>query len=179
MSRKLKQMIETELKDRYGGVREAVVVNAVGLTGIDANLLRRQLRAKKYEMHVVTNRLFRRSSAGTPMASLAKAMSGPCAIVTGGGTAVEIAKELLKIAETFPKLELKIGLVEGIDEPMAVGDVAKLRTRTEVIGDVAAMAISPGKKLAGAVRGPGGGLAACLKALIGKLENGEAVAKVA
>jgi len=168
VSRKLKQMIETELKDRYGAVREAVVVNAIGLTGVDANVLRRQLRAKKYEMHVVPNRLFRRSSAGTPMASLAKAMSGPCAIVTGGGTAVEIAKDLLKI-----------GLVEGLDEPMAVGDVAKLRTRTEVIGDVAAMAIPPGKKLAGAVRGPGGGLAACLKTLIGKLEKGEAVAKVA
>jgi large subunit ribosomal protein L10 len=179
MSRKLKEMIETELKTRYGSVREAVLVNAVGLTGVDANLLRRQLRAKKYEMHVVPNRLFKRSSSGSAIEPLAKAMSGPCAIVTGGGTAVEMAKELLKFAESFPKLELKIGLVEGIDEPMPVPELAKLRGRLEVIGDVAAIAISPGKKLAGAVGGPGGGLAACLKTLIGKLEKGEAVAKVA
>lgn len=179
MSRKLKEMIETELKARYGQIREAVIVNAVGLTGVDANLLRRQLRAKQFEMHVVSNRLFKRCSSGSAIAPLAKAMSGPCAIVTGGGTAVEIAKELLKLAETFPRLELKIGLVEGIDEPMGVPELAKLRGRTEVIGDIAAMAISPGKKLAGAIGGPGGGFAACLKTLIGKLEKGEAIAKVA
>lgn len=179
MSRKLKEMIENELKSRYGELREAVVVNAVGLTGIDANLLRRELRAKKYEMHVVPNRLFLRSSAGSALAPLAKAMTGPCALVTGGGTAVEIAKELLRFAEKFPKLEVKLGLVEGIDEPLAATEVAKLRSRTEVIGDVAMLAISPGKRLAGAVRGPGGGLAACLKSLIGKLEKSEAITKVA
>ncbi len=177
MSRVVKEMIESELKGRYGGIREAVVVNPIGLTGNDANSLRRHLRSKNYEIHVVSNRMFRRATAGTPLASLADSMDGPCALVTGGGSAIELAKELLRIAADFPKLELKLGLVEGLDSAMPVEDVAKLRGRLEIIADIAACAISPGRKLAGAIRSPGARIAGCLKTIIEKVEKGEPIAK--
>ncbi len=92
MSRKLKETVEGELKSRYGEAREAVVVNVIGLTGVEANKLRGQLRGKKLEMHVVKNRALRRVVASGPLAPLAGALSGPCALITGG-TAVETAKE--------------------------------------------------------------------------------------
>lgn len=61
MSRRIKQLVESDLKARYGDLREAVVVNLIGLTGTDNNKLRRVLRAKKLQMHVVPNRAFRRA----------------------------------------------------------------------------------------------------------------------
>jgi ribosomal protein L10 len=179
MSRKIKEMVEGEMKSRYGALKEALVVNAIGLTGVEANNLRRELNKKKWEMHVVPNRLFRRASEGTALSPLAKKMTGPCAIVTGGPSAVEMAKEFLKIAEAFPKLELKIGLVEGLDDPMPVAELSKLKTRGEMIGDVIMLAVSPGRRLAGAVKAPGGKIAACIKTVIEKLEKGETIAKVA
>lgn len=179
MSRKMKQMVESELKGRYGALTEALVVNVIGLTGVDNNKLRRALRNKKLDMHVVPNRAFRRASAGTSLEALSKALTGPCAIVSGGESAIEMAKELVRIAVEFPKLELRFARVEGFDEPVGLEAASKLKSRVETIGDAVMLIVSPGRRLAGAVRAPGGKVAGCIKSLIEKLEKGEAVAKVA
>lgn len=179
MSRQLKEMIKGELENRYGDCGEALVVNVIGLNGVDANRFRRELRTHQIEMHVVQNRLLKRVVGDRRLKPLAKAMSGPCALITGGSSIVETAKLLLKMAAEFPKLELKVGLAEGLDAPLSIEDISKLRSRGEVIGDVVMLAVSPGRRLAGALRGPGGRVAGCLKTVIDKLEKGETITKVA
>jgi hypothetical protein len=54
-----------------------------------------------------------------------------------------------------------------------------MRGRLEVLGDVAAAMVAPGRRLAGCLRSSGGRLAGCLKAVVEKLEKGETVQKVA
>lgn len=179
MSRQLKENIEQHLRGRYSDCSEALLVNAIGLTGVDANRLRRELRSKNIEMHMVPNRMLRRAVKDRKLAPLAGAAAGPCALVTGGSSIVETAKLLMKLATDFPKLELKIGIAEGLDAPLSIEDVSKLRSRGEVIGDVVMLAVSPGRRLAGAIRAPGGRVAGCLKTIIDKLEKGEAISKVA
>lgn len=89
---------------------------------------------------------------------------------------IETAKELVKLATEFPKLELKIALVEGFDDILPLADASKLRSRVETIGDLVLMTISPGRKLAGAIQSSGGKIAGCLKAIIEKHEKGAAPA---
>ncbi|MCK6455535.1 MAG: 50S ribosomal protein L10 [Phycisphaerae bacterium] len=179
MSRKVKQLLETNLASRYGAAKEALVVNVLGLTGVEANQLRGILRKKEIELHVVPNRAMRRVIGTGALAPIAKELKGACALVTGKLPAVEIAKELTRLAADYPKLELKFGLIEGMDETMPFDRVAAMRTRVELIGEVVMLANSPGRRLAACVAGPGRRVAGCIKAIAEKLENGETIAKVA
>ncbi len=179
MSRKLKELIVGEFAQRYGTAREALLVNVVGLSGTDANRLRRELRARKLELHVIQNRLLRRVLASRPLAPLAGLLHGPCALITGPNGAVEAAKELVRLAPEFPALELKFGLPEGFEQPLPLAQVAALRSRIELVADVLSCAVSAGRRVAGAASAPGRRVAACIAAIVAKLEKGESIVKAA
>jgi len=178
MSREVKQLLEEDIKKRYAGMDTVMVVNVHGLNGIEANQLRGQLRKKKIEMHVVKNRAVKRILSGTTLEPINKFLSGPCAFVTGGSSAVETAKELLRLSKEFSKFELRTGLLEGETQPISIEEISKRRSKQEVIGEVIMLANSPGRHIAGCLN-TGGKVAGCIKAIIAKLEKGEAIAKVA
>jgi large subunit ribosomal protein L10 len=179
VSRKLKELIERDLHGRYEGVREALLINVVGLNGHETNRLRGLLRERKLRFHVVRNRSARRALAESPLSPLLPALRGPCALVTGETPAVEAAKELVRLATEYPRLELKVGLVEGWDELLPVTQVAELRGRTELIGDVLSLTMSPGRRVVGCLSGPGRRLAGCIKAIADRLEKGETISRAA
>lgn len=175
MSKTLKDMMTQELQRDYEGVDYACVVD---LTGLDAGAtygLRGLLRDRHMSMHVVKNRIARRAFVGGPLEMLGRELDGPCALVTGGENAIEIARELSEAARKYPKLQLKFGLLEGEDELTPLADLASMKSLDELRSDIAGLVLSPGRNLAGAICSGGGNIAACIKTLIEKLEKGETV----
>ena len=178
MSRAVKSMLERDVKARFGELESVLVVNVHGLTGIQANNFRGELEKMKVDVRVVKNSAARRALAGTPLAPLADSLTGPCAFVTGETGAVEIAKELLRLTKEYPTLELKTGIVDGDPELLSIEEISKRKSLVERQGEVIMLFTSPGRRIAGQLN-TGGRVAGCIKAIIDKLEKGEAITKVA
>lgn len=178
MSRNIKDMICEDVKKAYASLDSAMVVNVHKLTGTDVNTLRGQLKKKKISIHVVKNRFAKRVLAGTALEPIGAVLTGPCAFVTGGSSPVDTAKELMNLVKDFPALELKSGVVDGETELFTIEDISKRRSKAEIQGDIIMLAVSPGRRIAGCLN-VGGKIAGCVKAIVDKLEKGEAIAKVA
>ncbi len=171
MSKPVKQLVTDEYRKRYEGVDSACVVNVVGLDAISANRFRGEMKVKNIRVRVVKNALARRAFADGPLAPLANALDGPCALVTGGDSIIDVAKTLAAARKTYPKLELKLGILEGDPGLVEVDRMAQMKGRIELLGDLAGLISGPGRRLAGCLRGPGGRLAGCIEAVAKKQEE--------
>jgi len=165
MSKPVKDLMTREYQKRYSELESACIVSVIRLDAISTNQLRGELRAKNLRLQVVKNSLARRSFADGPMAPVGKALKGPCALVTGGESAIDIAKALVDLQKTYAKIELKLGMLEGEPELIAVETLAKMKNRLELLAELAGQIISPAARLAGCLAGPGGRLAGCIKAM--------------
>jgi large subunit ribosomal protein L10 len=168
MSKTVKALMTKELKQRYAGVQSACVVELSGLDVAAQDKLRRTLAKKSAKMEVVKNSVAKVAFQDGPLAPLGAALTGPCALVTGGDSAVEIAKLLIESAKEFVKLKLKTAIYEGEPSLLTVQSLAKMRSRIELIGEVAMLVSSPGRALAGCLRSPQAKIAGCLKTLAEK-----------
>lgn len=177
MSKRLKELVAGELTKRYGSLDAALLINVHGLSGVEANTFRAQLRKAGAEVHVIKNTIATRVFKNTPLAPLSTSLVGPCALVTGGAP-VDIAKELLKLSKDYPKLELRVGVMDGESEAMSIESISKRRSKAEIQGEVVMLFTSPGRRVVGCLN-TGGRVAGCIKAIVEKLEKGEAITKVA
>lgn len=177
MSKRLKELVAGELTQRYSALDAALLVNVHGLSGVEANTFRTELRKAGAEVHVIKNTIATRVFANTPLAPLAGSLVGPCALVTGGAT-VDVAKELIRLAKDYPKLELRVGVLDGEKDVQSIEDISKRRSKAEIQGDIVMLFTSPGRRIAGCLN-VGGKIAGCIKAIVDKLEKGEAITKVA
>ncbi len=171
MSKPIKDVITREYQTSYAELDAACVVNVIGLDAVSTNRLRSELTAKNIHMQVVRNSLARRALEKNTLGPLAAALEGPCALVTGGESVIDVAKLLVGMKKTYPKLELKLGMVEGDPSLMEVEQISKLKSRVEMLGEVAMLIASPGRRLAGCLQSPGGKLAGCVKAIVEKAEK--------
>jgi large subunit ribosomal protein L10 len=174
MSKPVKDLITHDYQGRFAKVSSACVVSVIGLDAIATNKLRGALRAKKIELRVLRNSLARRAFAESPLAPLAGSLEGPCALVVGGESIIDVAKVLVDLKKTFPAIELKKGILEGDPDLLDIDRLAKMKSRGELLSDLAMLIASPGRKLAGCLAGPGGRLAGCFKAMAEKEEQAEA-----
>lgn len=182
MSKQVKNIIVDELEKRYGHLDSAAVVRIIGLDAVSNNRLRRRLHNKKIDVHVVKNSLARVALKGKALEPLAAGLDGPVAVVTGGDSIIDVAKELLAISKEkeFAKIELLNGVIEGDRELVPVERIAAMKGRREMHADVLGCAIGPARKLVGCMAGPAGRIAGCLKAIVEKGETaGEAVTEAA
>ena len=179
MSKYVKNAISTELASRYTELDSAVWVEILGVDGLMTNSLRRDLKKNKMRLEVVKNALFKRAVAGRKLTSLADRLKGPSAVITGGEGAIAIAKVIRPWFDKLPGLKVRGAIMEGelVDEGR-LKELDKLPTKRDLQGMVAGAALSPGAKLASAIRAPGANIAACIKAIADKLEKGEAIAAV-
>ncbi|HEY3246469.1 MAG TPA: 50S ribosomal protein L10 [Phycisphaerae bacterium] len=168
MSKPLKEMVTDTLRRRFDGLDSACVVDLTGLDVVRTHRLRQELRAKSIRMHVVKNSLARRAFKGGPLEALGEALEGPSALVTGGTSVMDVAKELVRWSKEFPKLKLKRAIIEGERNLVPVEEVARMRGRRELIGELLMLISSPGRAIAGCAQSPGGKIAGCLKALAEK-----------
>jgi large subunit ribosomal protein L10 len=171
MSKPVKDLVTNEYKKLFGGADGACVVSVIGLDAISTNKLRGELRNKKIVLKVVKNSLAKRAFSDGPLAPLGPALSGPCALVTGGGSVIDVAKTLVELKKTYPKIELRQGVLGGEADLIDLELLAKMKSRAELAGEVAMLILSPGRKIAGCLAGPAGRIAGCLKAIADRKEE--------
>jgi len=171
MSRKIKELVQQELKSHFDGVNELIVVSLRGIDGNDNNVLRGELLQKQIRLRVVPNSLASRVFEGMDMGSIRDVLSGPCAIAYGAENIVDLAKALIEWDKKLEKFEIKGGFLEGRTlDAAAAKDLAKMPSRAELQGQVVSLALAPGGRLVSQIGSPAGCLAGCVKALIEKLE---------
>jgi large subunit ribosomal protein L10 len=170
MSKPVKNMIASEYARRFEGVTGAVVVEIRGLDGKSTTNVRGSLRAKGIQVTVVKNGLVRRSLKGGPLASLEKALKGPSALLTGGESAVIVAREIVKVAEKEKKVVLKGAIFDGeyYDGDAGVKKLGSFPTREEAQAKVVTLVLSPARNIMGVV-----------KTIQEKLEKDESISKLA
>ena len=171
MSKPIKNLMTNDYQRRYGEVASACVVSVIGLDAISTNKLRGELRKRNLRLQVVKNSLARRAFGNTPLAPLCNAFEGPCALVTGSGSAIEIAKALVDVKKTYPKIELRVGILDGDPGLIDVERLSKMKGRMELLGEVASILTGPGARLAGCLAGPASRIAGCLKAMADKADE--------
>lgn len=179
MSKTVKGMIIQNYKGTFAGASDAAIISIRGLKGHDTTKLRAKLRAKQIKITVVQNALARKAFEGTGLAALSDRLTGSNALAIGPSV-VEVAREIVKILEEFPTLELRGAILEGqyFDGTAGVKELSKYPTREEGIGQVVTLVVSPGRKLMGQIKGPGSSVAGIIKAIESKLEKNETISKV-
>jgi len=174
MSKYVKQLVQAQLDGKVAGqdVSDFMVVSTKGVGGVDNNVMRGALKQKGIRVLVVKNSLFARVLRERKMETAASLFSGPCAIVYGGDSIVDVAKEMLVWVKKVPAVELKGAFVDGaLFDGKGAQSLATMPTRVELQAKVVSCALSPGARVAGALKGPAGVIAGCLKSIIEKAEK--------
>ncbi len=173
MSKYVKGLVQDELARKFEDVGDFVVIETKGVNGNDNNEMRGSLKEKGIKLTVVKNVLMRRALEGLGMTAAASLfLSGPSTVAYGGDSVVDVAKEVSKWARKIETVNLKGAFVDGsaMDTEGAKA-LAKMPNRLELQGEIVMLANSPGSRLAGALSGPGGIIAGCIKSLVEKLEE--------
>ncbi len=174
MSKYSKQLLQANFERRIeqDKISDFVVLDTTGINGVDNNMLRGELRQKAIRLLVARNLLFRRALENHDMASAGVLFDGPCTIAYGGDSIVDVAKEVVDWSKKFKSVQVKGAYVEGaaLDGKEAV-ELSKMPTRTELLGQVAGLAMSPARNLASAIGAPASIIAGCIKQIIEKSEN--------
>ena len=166
MSKYLKGLIADELKSRFDGVSDALLVDVIGMEA-NANVeLRKSLRQKNIHLLVVKNSLARRATEGTALAPAFEGAAGTIAVVWGGEDVVSLAKEVTRLAgnKKYEPFAPKGGVMDGA--PLSADDVkavSKWPSRAEQLSLLVGQILSPGAKLASQILGPGAKLASQVK----------------
>jgi ribosomal protein L10 len=168
MSKAVKAMITSELRDRYAGVESACVVDLTGLNVREQEKLRGALREKQARLEVIKNAFAKRAFQGTVLEPLGAALDGPCALVTTTESPIDTAKTLVQAATEFVALQLKQAMLDGDPSLVTVEQLSKMLGRAELLGILAGLISSPGRALAAAVSSPQAKIAGCLKTMADK-----------
>lgn len=175
MSYFVKGLVQSDYAKRFAGMKDFVVISTMGVSGVDNNIMRGELKQKGLRAVVVTNNLMRRATDELGLAGASELFhSGQCTVVYGEeGTAGTAAKEVMVWAKKLKAIELKGAYLDGMVAQGEAGlkTVASMPTRAEQQGQIAQIALTPGSNLAGAILSGGGAIAGCVKSLIEKLEK--------
>lgn len=158
MSKYVKNLITDDLKQRWEGVTDALLVNVIGMEAHQDVVLRKRLRDQGIQLLVVKNSLARRATEGTSLAPAFQGTEGSLAVVWGGEDVVSLAKEIVRLSEDakFAPFAPKGGVMEGA--PLSaeqVKEVSKWPSRTEQLSLLVGQILSPGAKLSAQLLGPG------------------------
>lgn len=173
MSYAVKGLVQSDYQKRFTGVSSFMVLQTLGINGIENNKMRGELLSKGVKMTVVKNSLMRRTMESLGHAKGSQLFqAGPCTVVYGGDSIVDVAKSLEGWLKKNKTLAIKGAYVEG---EVLGSDMAKklstMPTRAELQGQLVRIAMAPGAKVAGCLVGPGSAIAGCVKTLIEKKEK--------
>jgi len=174
MSKLLKKKIADEFKQRYGDMRDCVLLKFEGLDVQTANHLRAHLRKSGVKLNVVPNRLTSFIFKEMNFQVADDLFSGPTAIAWGGGEATTVPKILTEwIRATKTKaVAIKGGFLGR--KPMnarQVRELADIPPRPVLLSMVLGSAIAPMTLLLYAATAHQSGFVGLLDALIEKKEK--------
>lgn len=176
MSKPVKSLITNSYQSRFADLESAVLIDIRGVGANDNTRLRHELASKQIRVTVVKNSLARTAFKDTALEQLTELLEGPNAMVYGGQSVVEVARELIDIIKTIKAIEFKGAIMEGqLFGPSELEALSKYPTRDEAIAQVVQIVLSPAQNIVGAALGPGRKVAALVKAVEEKLEKGETV----
>lgn len=143
------------LAEQLRGSTAVIVADYRGLRVGELQDLRKRLRPKGVEFHVVKNSLFTRAAAKTERAGLASLLSGPTAVALGNIDEVELAKGMVDEARVLKSLRILGAFIGG--KTMSVDDVqdlAKLPSRAYLQAQIVGSLQAPLAQLAGLFQAP-------------------------
>lgn len=158
----LKGQVVSEITDKLQKSASAVVVDYRGLTVEEVTELRKQFREAGVEYKVYKNTLVRRAAKELGISELNdELLVGPNAIAFGYEDPVAPARIISNFIKTHPKLELKMGIVEGeFYDKDKIEELSQIPSREVLIA-----------KLLGSLKAPMSNFVYMLDALIKKQEE--------
>ncbi len=166
MSKLVKNMITDDLKGRWEGVSEILLVDIAGLEANENVAMRKQFRENGIQLLLVKNSLARRATEGTVLGTAFEGAAGSIAVAWGGEDIVSLAKEVAKIinSDDFEQVAAKGGVMDGETlSPEEVQAISKWPTRTEQLSILMGQALSPAATLSGQLIAGGANLASQIK----------------
>ncbi len=161
MKKEEKVTAVTELTEKFGRARLAILTECVGLPVNQVTELRKQLRGAKAEYRIVKNTLAARAAEGTILAGLTMHLKGPTGVVIGYDDPVlptKVLKDFIGAEKREEKIRMTAGVLEGkILQPEELAAIAKLPKKEVLI----AMLLS-------AMQGPIRGVVYTLSAVLSK-----------
>ena len=163
MSKIIKQMEMDALNHTFKEVRDMVLMSVTGLNSIADNQIRLGLRKKGIRMQVVKNSLAQKVFDGLGV-KIIKGWEGSTLVAWGGASVAELSKEIETLRKKYEKnYTVKGAVAEGQEITFAAA--LKMPTKSEAIGRVIGLALSPASRLVSQMTGPGGSLASQIKSI--------------
>lgn len=134
MNREEKATVVGELKDKFSKATFAVLTDYRGLTVMELQGLRHDLRRNDAEFKVAKNTLMSMAIAGTDFEGLQGHLQGTSAIAVSYGDPVTPAKILAKFGADYPAFEIRTAILDG--KKLSQADVvalSKLPGREELL----------------------------------------------
>ena len=166
MSKFVKGLIQSQFEKQIAddNIESFLVVSTKGISGVDNNVMRGELKEKGIKITVVKNTLFRKALGSKDMEAASSLFDGPCAIAYGGDSIVDVAKEMIGWSKKVPVLEIKGAFLEGSTmDASGVDSLSKMPTRVEMLGRIASLTTSVAGKLVSAISAPGAKIAGCVE----------------
>ena len=181
MSKPIKDMIVAEYKRRFGDVGDALIIDIRGIEANENNDLRVDLQNKDIHITVLKNSLAKTAFKGTELESLSTTLTGPSALVVGGDSVVDVARNLVDWAKKIKQLELKAAVLDGelFDGAEGVKRLSDFPTKEEAQATVVQLVLSPAGNLVKAATSPGSNLLGIIKEIRTRLEEGNTIEKIA
>jgi len=148
MSRYVKEIMMTQLKQDLGDTRSLLVLDMKGLDAISEHQFRRDLRKKSIKVRTIKNNIASKVLEDLGIKGLDSILNGPSVMVWGGDGVAELAKTVSDQVKKLKKPQIKGGVVDGtVINPGSVEDLTKLPSRESLIARVASLAIAPAQRV--------------------------------
>ena len=159
MKRSDKNNFVKKMKDELKNSSSIVVAHYSGLSVLETDYLRKEMRNNGTKFKIIKNRLTKLALAETQFKDIADLFKGPTAIAYSSDPVAQA-----KVAVNFEKKSKKFKIIGGaydgekIDK-QKINFLATLPTLDELKGQIIGLIMAPAQKIASIVKEPGGQLA--------------------